>query len=126
MWGYCAQKCSGPIADYYGWAADFDSANESVYVPEVAGVTSFTVSNVVETNGGGSGIILTSANVTIVLLHINPSVDIASAKESGVAVTVKAGDYLGEFFDGPGWPRHIHVELEIGSNVVRPEEYVCI
>jgi len=127
---YCFGK--SPAASYYGYAMDVapiaNAGTAVAYAPLIAGVTQWTIIPLSGKDGpydtgcaaslnGISG----STVYAIYLLHLNCGVlNIFPAGQSTISPGASIST-LKDYYLGP----HVHVEMQINSNYVRPEDYLC-
>jgi hypothetical protein len=113
---------------WYGFAADFNYLNMAsytstrnlpAYLPTLEGqVVNWTPSGFVgRTSSGSGGMLRATANGRVYEMYLT------HLTESPLGGT--SGSQLGTLFDGLLGNRHIHTELRIDGEFVRPEEYFC-
>lgn len=113
---------------WYGYATDYTTTGcETVYIPTLGGITSWTKSGT-ETSDDGDAVFLTGTNGStiyrLMLLHISNIVQ---------GTTFLAGQAIGELYQWPGEPsrKHVHVEMMKSTDggftfeFIRPETEVC-
>ncbi len=104
-------KCS-----YYGYAIDVVGSN-SVYAPMIGGKQLTWNCSYGFANGGGSAgytYICSSGNYRLILTHM---------KNNAKTGTINSGEKIGELYPMPN--AHLHIELAIGGQYVKPENYLC-
>jgi hypothetical protein len=123
--GFCATLGKTPQQSYYGYAFDVStSGDNTVYLPEIGGVETWHVGNVVAIGtppgSWGHGVFLTASDsefdYKMALLHLKPAMWTATVP----------GDPLGTLYEGPGFGKHVHIELMINGRPVKPEDYFCL
>ena len=119
-----------PKQTYYGYAADIVSADETVYAPEMSGVSGWTQASIpikISNGARGYGVLFMSDdnNWLIYLGHIeDPGTTVGEVFATGVEISTLFTN------PGSGWRQHVHVELS-QSNAsgeyipVKPEGVMC-
>lgn len=119
-----------PSSPYYGYAADFISADrdqDGVYVPELEGISEWQVQAVGGFNVGNAVLLWGGSTdgheIRLLIGHLEPTL-------VTVGQMVKHGDSLGRMAkwpgaSSPGFNRHIHLEMTYDGTPVKPEDYFC-
>ena len=130
----CSSKA--PLQDYYGFAMDVVSrSNDTVYLPKIVTndglheVREWSVGPAIPVNGGcwGYGVIASATDgvnsYKMFLAHITN----ISGGTLGVEAPVGTLFYTGAPECGFNENRkHVHIELMINGEPVRPEDYLCL
>jgi len=119
----------------YGKAADFASANPTVYLPELgepdtAGATEWRILQVYNhaRTGVGDGVIIyrsdsTGTDYKMLILHINANDNVRHA--GATHTPMYAGDNIGTLYTGLSTRPHVHIELLVNGQPVRPDGLFC-
>ncbi len=113
-----ANKCFKETSrcSYYGYAIDVVGSN-SVYAPMMGGQQTTWNCSFGFSNGGGSAgytYICSSGQYRLILTHM---------KNNAKTGTINSGEKIGELY--PMTNAHLHIELAINGQYVKPENYLC-